>query len=91
MAQIDFTPLIKRTIEDQEFGSRLIAFAKAHGLDLLGNEDQLSEEELDDIAGGVSSFELTSYELDYEVQPLSIDVDESLFYIGGGGGAGKVS
>lgn len=76
MAQINFTPLIKRTIEDEVFGSRLIAFAKAHGVDLL-TEEELSEDELDDVAGGLSSYRLSSYQLDYKVQPLSIEPEHS--------------
>ena len=53
MTTVDFGALIERATQDEEFGSNLIGFAKAHGIEIL-TEEQLSEDQLDDVAGGLS-------------------------------------
>ncbi len=68
MADIDFTPLIKRAVEDQDFGSKLIAFARAHGVELMGG-GELSEDELGDVAGGVS-FTIPKVTLKYDIKEV---------------------
>ena len=59
MTTVDFGALIERATQDEEFGSNLIGFAKAHGIEIL-TEEELSEDQLDDVAGGVSGFDFTA-------------------------------
>ena len=54
MTTVDFGALIERATKDEEFGSNLIGFAKAHGIEIL-TEEELSEDQLDDVAGGVAA------------------------------------
>jgi hypothetical protein len=78
MAQVNFQPLIDKVLQDEEFGSKLVNFAKAHGVDLLSEE--LSDHELQDVSGGTSlSTDTTlTYSLEYDVELLSDDELDTL-------------
>ena len=54
MTTVDFGALIERATQDEEFGSNLIGFAKAHGIEIVTGEE-LSEDQLDNVAGGLTS------------------------------------
>lgn len=48
MRTVDFGALIERATQAEEFGSKLMGLAKAHGIDILAG-DELSEDQLDDV------------------------------------------
>jgi len=82
MTTVNFQVLIEKATGDEEFGSRLIAFAKAHGVEMLSDEE-LSEDQLDDVAGGISKSMDGAIvrQLDYEPQVLSFDGSQSFTFV----------
>ncbi len=74
MTEITFTPLIEKALQDEDFGNRLIAFARAHGIELL-KDAELADEELADVAGGIIivNSRTATYKLSYAPKEIPGD------------------
>ena len=84
MTTVDFGALIERATQDEEFGSNLIGFAKAHGIEIL-TEEQLSEDQLDDVAGGLSMSSALTAPLRFKLSYTPKLVTNESFIVGQNG------